>query len=169
MRILIFLLLFTFTATAAFSQQFIRITNKSGSKRKVINTGDPFIYKLYNDETVYRDQLIGVSDSTIQLTYERVKPEDIQEVYNVNRNYMDKLSGYMIAGGIILVSIDFINIKIVQDADYEPSTGILVASAAMVGGGALYLILRRKKYRLDKGWDLKLINIDSFEDVSNDQ
>lgn len=167
MRSILILLILIFSFSMTFGQQFIRISNKSGSKRKVINVGDPFIYKLYNDETVYRDQLVGVSDSTFQLTYETLKPEDVQVVYKNEANFMDAFSGYLIAGGAILVAIDFVNIRIVQDADFEPSSGIFIVGGAMVGTGLIYRLLRRNKYRLDKRWEMRLINIDSFKDVSN--
>ncbi|QCK16501.1 hypothetical protein DCC35_18075 [Mangrovivirga cuniculi] len=150
-----------------YGQQFIRLSNKSGSKRKVINVGDPFIYKLYNDDTVYKDQLVGVTDSTFQLTYETLKPEEVQTVYKTETNFMDRFSGYLIAGGAILITIDFLNIQVVQDADYEPNSGIFIAGGTMIGAGLIYKLLRRKKYRLDKSWELRLINIDSFKDVSN--
>ncbi|MCX2743388.1 hypothetical protein OO013_05895 [Mangrovivirga sp. M17] len=163
--LILFILIFSFSIT--FGQQFIRISNKSGSKRKVINVGDPFIYKLYGDETVYRDQLVSVTDSTFQLTYETLKPEEVQVVYKNETNYMDRLSGYLIAGGAILVAIDFVNIRIVNNAEFEPSSGIFIVGGAMVGTGLIYKLLRRRKYRLDKRWDMNLINIDSFQDVSN--
>lgn len=129
------------------------ILDKIGSKHRITyQIGDPIILKLKGEDYELREEISDISDSTISFNSFSVHINSIDYVKTSQaKGLLSPSNGtILIIAGVTLFAIDILNQTVVQDGSYEASTGIIIASASLVGLGGLLMTFKYRKFKPGK-------------------
>ncbi|MEO0333697.1 MAG: hypothetical protein AAF223_18810 [Bacteroidota bacterium] len=148
MRLVLFIVCFCFLVPA-FGQLHLTVKTPIGRTKEVFYPGDWFVFKLKDDDAIYRGAItsLDVKNNSILVETAHIDLANIAVVYSQKerRNgYSDKL----ITAGVMLPLIDHFNNSVIMDNEFSWNRGVLISSGALVVSGLAIKILRRRKYRV---------------------
>ncbi|MEM9830480.1 MAG: hypothetical protein AAF944_07565 [Bacteroidota bacterium] len=126
----------------------LAVKNPWGKTKEEFYLGDPFVFKLKGDRTIYRGNLttLDVENGTLLIKTAIIKLEDVAVVYSQKKR-SNRFSSKLITAGVMLPIIDHFNNSVIMDNEFSWNRGVMVASGVLVSSGLAIRYLRRKKYR----------------------
>lgn len=145
-----------------FAQKFLVLEKMGTKKRYEYYTGDDIIFKTPNEDYFSKATISGITDSLIYFGDHSIAIAEITDIdiSSIRKSSFATYAGsYMMVGGVLLLALDAVNQTLVQGGSYESSTGVFVASGALIGTGALLVFAKKNKKKLDKWWRLRYVEI----------
>ena len=154
------LLVFLILSVPVFGQKFLVLEKMGTKKRFEYHLSEKMDLKLDNDDYFTRITLLDLSDSAIYAENMKINFSTINAIKLNKSSGFFKISGplLMVAGAALLV-FDIVNQTAVQGGEYQSSTGVYVASAALVSVGTIFTFAGRDKVKLKKWWRLRTVEI----------
>jgi len=149
-NILIVFILFNFPANKIFSQKYLELRKASKLKYYSFFPGETIRFKLYGDKYFTSGTLTEIGDSTLNFNTISIPVSKI-EVVDIRNKTSNRLKSYgsIIAGGsLAYFAVDFINLSLVQKANYKDvyNKNILINCTLGVGVGLLIRTFGKRKY-----------------------
>ena len=158
-KILVFVLILGITFTAS-GQTFLVLEKMGTKKRYEYQQGEQIEVKLDNDDFFTRLTIVALGDSTIITETEDYIFSSIKAVKLRGEKTWLKIAGpSLMVAGVLLFVIDATNQSVVQGGGYSVSTGVTIASASLVGVGAIFTFAGRSKIKMKKWWRLRTVQI----------
>ncbi len=158
-RILFFIFIAGLSLSAS-GQSFLVLEKMGTKKRYTFQQGEQIEIMLDKDDYYTRVIILGLGDSAIISESETFNFSSVKAVKLHGENTWLKITGpgLMIAGALLFV-IDATNQSVVSGGGYEVSSGVAIASASLVGLGAVFTFAGRNKVKLKKWWRLRTVEI----------
>lgn len=131
----------------------ILILEKLGSKKRITYTlGDQIILMLKSSNIEIREEITDIGDSIITLSNGTVNIHDIKYVKTTRTHgFLSPGNGpKLIMAGATLFLIDIINHSIIQGEEFRISKGVAIASASLIGVGAIMMTMKHRKFKPGK-------------------
>ena len=158
-KILLFILIVGVSFTAS-SQTFLVLEKMGTKKRYEFHEGEQIEVMLDNDDFFTRLTILNLGDSSIIAMNDTINFSSVKAVKLRGEKTFLKIAGpSLMIAGVLLFVIDATNQTAVSGGEYEFSPGIAVASAALVGTGALFTFAGRNKVKIKKWWRLRTVEI----------
>ncbi len=158
-KILVFVLILGITFTAS-GQTFLVLEKMGTKKRYEYQQGEQIEVMLNDDDFFTRISIAGLSDSSIFSITEAYSFSSIKAVKLHGEKTWLKIAGpSLMLAGVLLFVFDATNQTAVSGGAYEFSPGIAVASASLVGVGAVFTFAGRNKIKMKKWWRLRTVQI----------
>ncbi len=158
-KILMFVLILGITFTAS-GQTFLVLEKMGTKKRYEYQQGEQIEVKLDNDDFFTRLTIVALGDSTIITETEAYTFSSIKAVKLRGEKTWLKIAGpSLMVAGVLLFVIDATNQSVVQGGGYSVSTGVTIASASLVGVGAIFTFAGRNKIKMKKWWRLRTVQL----------
>ena len=158
-NILVFVLIvgISFSATG---QTFLVLEKMGTKKRYEYQPGEQIEVMLNNDDFFTRVTILNLGDSTIIAVNDTINFSSVKAVKLRGENTWLKIAGpSLMVAGVLLFVFDATNQTAVSGGEYEFSPGVTVASAALIGVGALFTFAGRNKVKMKKWWRLRTVKI----------
>ena len=157
--IIIFLSFFIFWFEG-YSQKYLELTKASSLKSYIYFPGETIRFKLFNDKYFSRGTITGIGDSSLNFNDIKVPISKIEVVdIRSKTSNINKSLGLLIAGGsLAYFTIDFINLSLVQKANYKDvfNKNTLVNCIVGISVGSFIRIFAKKKFfkrsKLNRIW-----------------
>ncbi|MGD1892441.1 MAG: hypothetical protein ACFB15_17860 [Cyclobacteriaceae bacterium] len=119
-----------------------------GKTKEVFYPGDWFVFKLKDDDVIYRGAItsLDVKNNSILVETARIDLANVTVVYS-QKERRDRYSDKLITAGVLFPIIDHFNNSVIMDNEFSWNRGVLIASGALVASGLAIKLLRRRKYR----------------------
>lgn len=155
----VFIVLLIFSLPV-FGQKFLVLEKMGTKKRYEFHISDKMDLKINPDDYFTRITILDLADSTIRAENLNINFSTINAVKLNKSNRFFKYSGplLMLAGAALIV-FDVVNQTAVQGGEYQSSTGVFVASAALIGVGAIFTFAGKDKVKIKKWWRLRTVEI----------
>lgn len=145
---------------AASGQTFLVLEKMGTKKRYEYQQGEQIEVKLDNDDFFTRLTIVALGDSTIITETEAYTFSSIKVVKLRGEKTWLKIAGpSLMVAGVLLFVIDATNQSVIQGGGYSVSTGVTIASASLVGVGAVFTFAGRNKVKMKKWWRLRTVQI----------
>ena len=145
---------------SASGQTFLVIEKMGTKKRYEYQQGEQIEVLLNSDDFFTRLSIIGLSDSSIITETEAYSFSSIKAVKLRGEKTFIKIAGpSLMLAGVLLFVFDAVNQTAVSGGSYEFSSGVAVASASLVGAGAIFTFAGRSKIKIKKWWRLRTVEI----------
>lgn len=147
----ILLLLFCTVYSVAVSQrQLIVLKNEEVLARYQV--GDVIHFARAQDKEILIQRILDMNDTLLMMNFDSVAYYRIQKLDIRGRKsntYAQKFGRYMIIAGVMLPLIELLNTGVFQDEGQEASIspGVAVASAVLIGGGAIMAFTRKSYFK----------------------
>ena len=147
--------------TCSAQDQLVVIRKQNVVKRFEI--GDLIRYSLSDHKHFRQERVIELTDTTIitdndTVAYYKVMLVDIGPQRKIT---IREIGFNVMAAGILLPIADLINVGVVQDEEYDFSSGIVLTAATLFTTGAIMYILDKPYFKLGHRNKLRIINRDS--------
>ena len=117
-------------------------------------------FKLYGDDSFSSGTLTGIGDSTLNFNSIKVPISKIEiiDISNKTSNRAKGIGSTIMGGSVAFFAVDFINLTLVQKANYKDvfSENILINCGIGVGVGLLIRTFGKRKYfkrnKLNRIW-----------------
>ena len=158
-KFIVFFLFFALSLTAS-AQTFLVLEKMGTKKRYEFRQGEQMEIKLNNDDYFTRITILGLNDSIILAENLEINLSSIKAVHLNNKSSFLKYSGpLLVIAGVALFTFDALNQTVVQGGEYSISTGVTIASAALIGVGATFTFAGKDKVKVKKWWRLRIVQI----------
>ena len=145
---------------SASGQTFLVLEKMGTKKRYEYQQGEQIEVLLNSDDFFTRLSIIGLSDSSIITETEAYSFSSIKAVKLRGEKTFLKIAGpSLMLAGVLLFVFDAVNQTAVSGGSYEFSPGVAVASASLVGAGAVFTFAGRSKIKIKKWWRLRTVEI----------
>lgn len=145
---------------SASGQTFLVLEKMGTKKRYEYQQGEQIEVLLNSDDFFTRLSIIGLSDSSIITETEAYSFSSIKAVKLRGEKTFIKIAGpSLMLAGVLLFVFDAVNQTAVSGGSYEFSSGVAVASASLVGAGAIFTFAGRSKIKIKKWWRLRTVEI----------
>lgn len=148
--------LFSFAISFSFAQSFLVLEKMGTKKRFVYNIGEQINYQLVGQKSIETSLITNILDSAIVSNNDTIHFSTIKMVNIGSKRESTILTTagpMLVAAGVVILAIDFINRGLIQEGGYTWDTGIGVASTALIASGALIMVLRKNKKNItENGW-----------------
>ena len=159
----IHLLLFVFyllVPNKIFPQKFLELSKATKQKYYSFYPGETIRFKLYDDELFSSGTLTGIGDSTLNFNSIRIPISKIEiiDIRGKTSNRVRRIGSTVIGGSAAFFAIDFINLTLVQNANYKDvfSRNLLINCGIGVGVGLIIRSFGKRKYfkrnKLNRIW-----------------
>lgn len=154
------LLAFLILSLPVVGQKFLVLEKMGTKKRYEFHLSEKMDVRLNQDDYFTRITILDLSDSIIVAQNLNIDFSSIKAVkLNKSGSFFKYAGPILMVAGATLLAIDVINQTLVQGGDYQSSSGVFVASAALVGVGATFTFAGRDKIKLKKWWRLRTVEI----------
>ena len=159
-NILLIILSFFVFENNGYSQKYLELRKASRLKYFSFYPGENIRFKMYEDEYFTNSVITGISDSTLNFNNIQIPVSKIEiiDIRNKTSN-MTKSLGLLISGGsLAYFAIDFINLSLVQKANYKDviNNKTLINCSIGIGIGVFVRLFAKKKYfkrnKLNRIW-----------------
>lgn len=158
-KILVLVLIIGLSFSAS-GQTFLVLEKMGTKKRYEYHQGEQIEVMLDNDDFFTRLTIVNLGDSSIIAVNDTINFSSVRAVKLQGENTFIKIAGpSLMVAGVLLFVFDAINQTAVSGGEYEFSPGIAVASASLVGVGALFTFAGRNKVKIKKWWRLRTVGI----------
>ena len=158
-KILVFVLIIGISLTAS-GQTFLVLEKMGTKKRYEFHQDEAIEVMLGNDNFFTRITILSLGDSSIYAVNDTINFSSVKAVKLRGEKTFLKIAGpSLMLAGVLLFVIDATNQTAVSGGGYEFSPGIAVASASLVGVGALFTYAGRNKVKMKKWWRLRTVEI----------
>ena len=145
---------------AASGQAFLVLEKMGTKKRYAYQQGEQIEVMLNNDDFFTRLSITGLGDSSIISGTEAYIFSSIKAVKLRGEKTWLKIAGpSLMVAGVLLFVIDATNQSVVQGGGYSVSTGVTIASASLIGVGAIFTFAGRNKIKMKNWWRLRTVEI----------
>ncbi len=143
-----------------FSQKFLELRKATKQKYYSFYSGETIRFKLYGDDSFSSGTLTGIGDSTLNFNTIKVPISKI-EIIDIRGKTTNRAKGIgltVIGGSVAFFAVDFINLTLVQKANYKDvfNKNILINCGIGVGVGLLIRTFGKRKYfkrnKLNRIW-----------------
>lgn len=127
---------------------------KNGRVMHRFYPGDDIYIKLKGNPDRLHSYLNNILDNALVLQQDTIPFYKIERTYLYESARRNANGAMLVSGGILLFGIDFVNQEWIQKTGYEATSGISIASAALVTVGLPLALIKKKsqvlgyKYRL---------------------
>ena len=154
------LLLFYFITGCLFAQKTLLVEKLGGSGRYYYHSGNIMKLRVSRLDTILIGRLWSIHDSIISISELRpfdVRIKDIGSVYK-QYAYAKKFGKYAAIGSVTFFAIITFNHLINHQQVFSPD--VFIVSGAFLGASLISLSLSEKRCRTDRGWKIKVLDID---------
>jgi hypothetical protein len=159
MKKILLLLVFYFVAGFAIAQKTLMVEKIGSSRKYFYHAGDYLKLRVSHEDTLLKGKLWSISDSVISVAELRpfdVRLSDIGSVYK-KFAFPKKFGRIVGVGGVAIFAIIAFNHLINNEQVFTPDMYIITGS--MLGASLISWSLSEKRCRTDKGWKLKVLDI----------
>ena len=143
-----------------FSQKFLELRKATKQKYYSFYSGETIRFKLYGDDSFSSGTLTGIGDSTLNFNSIKVPISKIEiiDIRGKTNNRAKGIGSTVMGGSVAFFAVDFINLTLVQKANYKDvfSKNILINCGIGVGVGLLIRTFGKRKYfkrnKLNRIW-----------------
>jgi len=140
------------------AQKILWLENRHIAKRIKYVVGDHMSF-VTKSGLYFNDLLVRINDSSLQLNKETVLIEDIDYVFKTQRGATWRsMSNVAAQAGLLFFSVDAFNRTINQEYPIIRNGNLVVTSSFLISS-ALFYKLGTRRYRLNKKWRLRVIDI----------
>jgi hypothetical protein len=160
MKKILVLLVIYFIAVHVNAQRTLLIEKIGGSKKYFYHAGDYMKLRVSKQDTLLKGKLWSIRDSTISIAELRpfdVRIRDIGSVYK-QFAFPKKFGRYMGIAGVSIFAIMAFNHLINNEQVF--TTDMYIISGSLLGVGIISFSLKEKRCRTDRGWKIKVLDID---------
>ncbi len=139
------------------AQQYIYLVKKGNTPYKRLGISDPIRIKTYEGGKWIEGRISNISTKSITLGRVSYPISEIEAM----RTYSSlmKTGGYTLGvGGIFFTGIALFNRAINEDRPLL-YPGQIITGGALVGTGYLLYLFSRKTYKVENGWQFKVIDL----------
>ena len=133
-----------------FSQKFLELRKATKQKYYSFYSGETIRFKLYGDDSFSSGTLTGIGDSTLNFNSIKVPISKIEiiDIRGKTTNRVKGIGSTVMGGSVAFFAVDFINLTLVQKANYRDvfSKNILINCGIGVGLGLLIRTFGKRKY-----------------------
>lgn len=159
----IHLLLFVFfflLSNEMFPKRFLELRKATKQKFYSFYSGETIRFKLYGDELFSSGTLTGIGDSTLNFNSISIPISKIEiiDIRGKTTNRVKRIGSTVIGGSAAFFAIDFINLTLVQKANYKDvfNRNLLINCGIGVGLGLILRTFAKRKYfkrnKLNRIW-----------------
>ena len=161
LKIQLFLFIFYFLIPyQIFSQKFLELRKATKQKYYSFYSGETIRFKLYGDDSFSSGTLTGIGDSTLNFNSIKIPISKIEiiDIRGKTTNRAKGIGSTVMGGSVAFFAVDFINLTLVQKANYKDvfSKNILINCGIGVGVGLLIRTFGKRKYfkrnKLNRIW-----------------
>jgi len=151
---------FSILFSTAFAQhQLIVLKNEDVLAR--YQKGDVIHFTRAQDKEIMIQRILDMNDTLLMMNFDtvayyRIKKLDIRG--RKNATYLQKLGAYMMVAGVILPIAELVNTGLVQNEGASISSGVAVASAMLVGGGAAFWFVKKPYFKPGRKHHLMIVD-----------
>ena len=143
-----------------FSQKFLELRKATKQKYYSFYSGETIRFKLYGDDSFSSGTLTGIGDSTLNFNSIKIPISKIEiiDIRGKTTNRAKGIGSTVMGGSVAFFAVDFINLTLVQKANYKDvfSKNILINCGIGVGVGLLIRTFGKRKYfkrnKLNRIW-----------------
>ena len=143
-----------------FSQKFLELRKATKQKYYSFYSGETIRFKLYGDDSFSSGTLTGIGDSTLNFNSIKIPISKIEiiDIRGKTTNRAKGIGSTVMGGSVAFFAVDFINLTLVQKANYKDvfSKIILINCGIGVGVGLLLRTFGKRKYfkrnKLNRIW-----------------
>ena len=133
-----------------FSQKFLELRKATKQKYYSFYSGETIRFKLYGDDSFSSGTLTGIGDSTLNFNSIKVPISKIEiiDIRGKTTNRVKRIGSTVIGGSAAFFAIDFINLTLVQKANYKDvfNRNLLINCGIGVGLGLILRTFAKRKY-----------------------
>ena len=157
---LLFFICCLFVSNEIFSQKFLELRKATKQKYYSFYSGETIRFKLYGDDSFSSGTLTGIGDSTLNFNSIKIPISKIEiiDIRGKTTNRAKGIGSTVMGGSVAFFAVDFINLTLVQKANYKDvfSKNILINCGIGVGVGLLIRTFGKRKYfkrnKLNRIW-----------------
>jgi len=160
MKNILILLVFCFITGVLCAQRTMLVEKIGSSGRYFYHVGDYLKLRVSKQDTLLKGKLWSIHDSVISVSELRpfdVRINDIGSVYK-QFAFPKKFARYMFIGSAGIFAIIAINHLINNEQVFTPD--MFIISGSVLGAGLISFSLKEKRCRTDRGWKIKVLDID---------
>ena len=143
-----------------FSQKFLELRKATKQKYYSFYSGETIRFKLYGEDLFSSGTLTGIGDSTLNFNSIKIPISKIEiiDIRGKTTNRAKGIGSTVMGGSVAFFAVDFINLTLVQKANYKDvfSKNILINCGIGVGVGLLIRTFGKRKYfkrnKLNRIW-----------------
>jgi hypothetical protein len=160
MKKILILLVFSFTAGFLFAQKTMLVEKVGTSKRYFYHTGDYLKLRVSKQDTLLKGKLWSIHDSIISVSELRPFDVHLRDIGSVYKQFAfpKKFARYMFIGSAGIFAIIAINHIINNEQVFTPD--MFIISGSVLGAGLISFSLKEKRCRTDRGWKIKVLDIE---------
>lgn len=136
------------------------VLEKTGSPKRVKYTiGDQFRFKVYNNDTIYDEQISAIFDTAVAFGNKLVQFNSIDKVWTGKESFWaSRLRWYSGTAGILFFSIDSFNRLVNRDSPVISKTGMIVLGSGL-GLSAIMSLGKNRWFKLNKRHIIKHVDM----------
>jgi hypothetical protein len=160
MKKILVLLVFYFIAGHLSAQRTLMVEKTGSSKKYFYHTGDYMKLRVSKQDTLLKGKLWSIRDSTVSIS--ELRPFDVR-LGNIGSVYKQfafpkRFGRYMGIAGVSIFAIMAFNHLINNEQVF--TTDMYIISGSLLGVGLISFSLKEKRCRTDRGWKIKVLDID---------
>jgi len=150
---IVFLLYLLFSGYASQAQRQLLLL-KNGHVLHRFYPGDDIYIKVKGNSDRIHSYINNILEDAVVLHTDTIPFHKIERTYIYESARRNANGAQLVAAGVLLFAIDYVNQEWIQKRDYEAGRGIPIASGILVAGGLPLMIIKKKsqvisyKYRL---------------------
>lgn len=136
------------SSAAAQQRQLIVLKNETVLARYQV--GDAIYFAREHDKEILIQRILDLNDTLIMMNvdsvaYYRIKKLDIRR--KKGSTFGQRLGGYMMVAGVVLVAAELINTGLVQDQGASIDKGVGITSGLLIAGGAALVFIKNPYFK----------------------
>lgn len=159
MKKIILLFVFYFVTSFVFAQKTL-LVEKIGTSRKYFYHAEDYLkLRVSKQDTLLKGKLWSIRDSVISVAELRLFDVRLSEISSVYKRFAfpKKFARYMGYGSAAFFGIIVINHLLNNEQVFTPD--LFIISGSILGAGLISLSLSEKRCKTDKGWKIKVLDI----------
>ena len=140
---LLFFLVLLFLGSPLQAQRQLLLL-KNGHVMHRFYPGDDIYLKLKGSEERIHSYLNNILEDALVLQNDTIPFHTIERTYLYESERRNSNGAKLVVAGVLLFGIDFVNQAWIQDKDYDPGSGVTIASGVLVAAGLPLMLIKKK-------------------------
>jgi len=130
-----------------------------GEKVKLrLYPGDEIVLRLKGSKEIIRSYVNNVFDTAIMLHKDVVAFHKIDRIYFHQSSFANVIGGLLVVGGVGYFLIDYINVALVQNEDYDADDNVVKSSIIMVAVGLPMMLIHKKSQKIGGNYRIFMVD-----------
>jgi hypothetical protein len=157
MKFLFFFILLSFSFSSFAQRQLLLL--KNGKVLHRFYPGDDIYIKIKGNADRTHSYLNNILEDAIVLQQDTIPFRSIERTFIYESERRNVNGAQLVAAGVLLFGIDFVNQQWVQKTDYKATSGISIASGVFIAGGLPLMLIKKKSQLISYKYRLLMVKV----------